>query len=260
MAGVYVQAVPTLLVPYFVDERLNAREMRLPTIAEVTAELPADVDVWHRLAVLYEQVARAVTAERSPHLVVVSGDCIASLGVLAGLQRAGHDPGIVWFDAHGDFHTEATTESGFLGGLPLALAAGVGNLALPEMLQLRPVPPPRVQLVGARDLDAPELRLLEDHAVPRIDRVEDLDEANLPEDELYLHLDIDVADPDDVPGLRYPAAGGPSLDGLLDALARVISTGRVIAVGLAATWRPGPGVDQRHQSLVRRVLELASAS
>jgi arginase len=250
-------SVQTLLVPYFVDERLNALEMGLPNLAEVTAELPADVNVWHRLGALYEQVARAVAAERSPQ-VVVTGDCIAGLGILAGLQRAGRDPAIVWFDAHGDFHTEATTMSGFLGGLPLALAAGIGTLTLPEILQLRPVPPPRVLLVGARDIDPPELRLLEDHQVPRVDRVEDLREADLPEGDLYLHLDMDVTDPADLPGLRYPAPGGPSLDGVLDAAARVIATGRVSAVGLAATWRPGPNVDHRHRGLVRRVLDLAS--
>jgi arginase len=249
--------VPTLQVPYFVDERLNASEMGLPDLAEITAELPAGVDVWHRLGTLYEQVARAVAAEGGPHVVVL-GDCIAGLGVLAGLQRAGRDPGIVWFDAHGDFHTEATTISGFLGGLPLALAAGIGTLTLPEILQLRPVPPPRVLLVGARDIDPPELRLLEDHHVPRVDRVENLSEADLPDGDLYLHLDIDVTDPNDLPGLRYPAPGGPSLDGVLDAVGRVLATGRVITVGLAVTWRPGPHVDERHRTLVRRVCDLAS--
>jgi len=33
---------------------------------------------------------------------VFSGDCLLVLGVLAGAQRAGLDPAIVWFDAHGD--------------------------------------------------------------------------------------------------------------------------------------------------------------
>src|SRR5690349_6942197 len=233
--------------------------MGWPSGAEVTAELPDGVDMWHRLGALYEQVARAVAAERHRPLVVVTGDCIAGLGVLAGLQRAGRDPGIVWFDAHGDFHTEATTISGFLGGLPLALAAGVGTLTLPELLELRPVPPQRVLLVGARDIDLPELRLLDERAVPRVDSVEDLDEADLPEGELYLHLDMDVVDPEDVPELRYPAPDGPSLDAVLDAAARVITTGRVVAVCVSASWRPGPGVDQRHRA-VRRVLELAAPS
>ncbi len=252
--------MPTLLVPYFVDERLHRFDVGVPVSAEVTAELPRGLDVWHRLGALYEQVARAVAAERRQDLVVVTGDCIASLGVLAGLQRAGRDPGVVWFDAHGDFHTEATTSSGFLGGLPLALAAGVGTLTLPDILDLRPVPPPRVLLVGARDIDPPELRLLQEHAVPRVDHVEDLGEPDLPEGELYLHLDVDVADPDDVPDLRYPAPGGPSLDALVDAVARVIATGRVVAVGLAATWRPGPIADRRHLELVRRVLDLAATT
>jgi arginase family enzyme len=62
--------------------------------------------------------------------VVLSGDCVASLAVIAGLQQRGIRPGLVWFDAHGDFHTEATTSSGYLGGLPLAKAVGRGDLTL----------------------------------------------------------------------------------------------------------------------------------
>jgi hypothetical protein len=48
--------------------------------------------------------------------------------VIAGLQRAGRDPRLVWLDAHGDFNTEASSPSGYLGGLPLALAVGGARL------------------------------------------------------------------------------------------------------------------------------------
>lgn len=82
-----------------------------------------------------------------PPPLVVSGDRTTSLRVLAGLQRAGHDVAIVWFDTHADFHTEQTTTSGYLGGMPAALAVGVGTLTLPTALVLRPVPPSRALLI-----------------------------------------------------------------------------------------------------------------
>jgi len=74
------------------------------------------------MGVLYDPVAQAISRHTLP-VLVVSGDCTTSLGIIAGLQRAGRDPGIVWIDAHGDFDTEATSPSGYLGGLALALAA-----------------------------------------------------------------------------------------------------------------------------------------
>jgi arginase len=68
--------------------------------------------------------------------VVVSGDCTTALGTVAGLQRAGIDPGIVWFDAHGDVQTVETTASGHPGGLPLRLLTGYR----PELIAARILP------------------------------------------------------------------------------------------------------------------------
>lgn len=223
----------TLAVPYHLDERLEAFEPGLPVDGEVTVDLPSG-SPWERMAVLYEEVATAVQGQAQAPLVL-SGDCTTSLGVLAGLQRRGQDVGIVWFDAHADFHTEHSTTSGYLGGMPVALAAGVGTPTLPEALRLRPVPESRIVLVDARDTDPGEDELLTRSAVVRR-TVQDLSPADLPSGPLYLHIDIDVADPHDVPGLLYPVPGGPDLDALAGALRLVAQTGRVAAVGLAATW------------------------
>ncbi len=85
---------------------------------------------------LYRRVADAVAraAGQGSRPVVLSGDCTTSLGIVAGLQHAGLDPGIVWFDAHGDLQTLETTASGYLGGLPLRILAGYR----PELIAGRP--------------------------------------------------------------------------------------------------------------------------
>src|ERR1700709_2527790 len=41
-------------------------------------------------------VERALAAEKFP--VILSGGCVASLGVVAGLQRRGHDVAVIWID------------------------------------------------------------------------------------------------------------------------------------------------------------------
>lgn len=246
----------TIAVPYHLDDRLDPFDLAVPVDREVTVEL-APGGPWQRMATLYEQVATVVAAAPAPP-TVVSGDCTTSLGVLAGLQRAGHDVGVVWFDAHADFHTEQTTTSGYLGGMPLALAAAVGVPTLPAALGLRPVPVSRLLLVDARDTDPGERVLLDRYAV-RTRSVTELAEVDLPDGELYLHLDIDVCDPGDVPGLLYPVPGGPGLEQVLDAVRRVTGTGRVVAVGLAATWRHGGPGAAGQQDVARRVLEAVSS-
>jgi arginase len=245
-----------ITVPYHLDERLTGWRPPAEPYQTVEASLPPGGDGWRRMAALYEPVADRVRQARHP--VVASGDCTASLGVLAGLQRAGHDPGVVWFDGHGDFNTAETTPSGYLGGMPLALAVGRGKAAVVDRLGLRPVPEERVVLVGARDLDPAERRSLESSKVTRVE-VADLTDAVLPDGPLYLHLDLDVIDPAELPGLLFPAPDGPALSAVRSALDRVVATGRVAAVGLACTWHHPAEDPARTDAVVREVLAAVTA-
>jgi arginase len=230
-----------LRVPYHIDEYLPDLDLPLRPDEEITGDLPGGA-TWDRLAVLYSGVADAVAdaAGQSACPVVVSGDCTTSLGTVAGLQHAGIDAGIVWLDAHGDVQTLETTASGYLGGLPLRLLIGYRPELIAVGLRLRPVAEQRVLLVGARDLDPPEEVYLADAPIRRAE-VADLDVAELPEGPLYVHVDLDVIDPVDLPGLRYPAPGGPGLAEVAGALRALLGTRRIAAVGIACTWYPGRG-------------------
>jgi len=59
--------------------------------------------------------------------------------------------GIVWFDAHADFNTPETTNSGFLDGMGLAIAVGHCWRSLSRTVEgFRPVREGNVVLVGGR--------------------------------------------------------------------------------------------------------------
>jgi arginase len=231
--------VTVLRVPYHLDEYLPDLDTLLEAQQEIAPDLPAG-DVWDRLAVLYSAVGQAVagTARRGSVPVVVSGDCTTSLGIVAGLQQDGADPGVVWFDAHGDVQTLETTTSGYLGGLPLRLLMGYRPELIGARLGLRSVPEDRVLLAGARDLDPPEAAWLAAAQAHRTE-VTSLTTAGLPDGPLYVHLDLDVIDPGELPALRYPAPGGVTSAQLTAALRTLLATGRVAAVGMACTWLPG---------------------
>ena len=184
-------------VPYHLDEYLP--DLELPLHPEdagvvVAVELPAGAP-WERLAVLYEQVAESVAARVSEgEVTVLSGDCAVSLGTMAGLQRAGLSPGIVWLDAHGDVQTPETTSSGYLAGMPLRLLAGYRPELIAGVLGLKPVPEQRIVLAGARDLDPPEEAYLAASLITTCE-VAALAGARLPGGPLYVHVDADVIAP-----------------------------------------------------------------
>jgi len=221
--------VTIIVVPHHIDDPMPG----LPSGHVVSAAL-GDGDVWDRLFPVYDALADAVAGADRP--VVVSGGCNASVGVLAGLQRGGSDPAVVWFDAHGDVQTLETTASGYLGGIALRLLVGYRPELIADRLGLRPLAEDRVALVDARDLDPPEAEYLAGAAIRRC-AVGDVAEA-LPDGPLLLHVDLDVVDAEALPGLRFPAAGGPSPSDVLAAVREVVATGRVVAADLAGTWDP----------------------
>lgn len=237
----------TILVPYHLDEHLPGLDTPAEPTRTITLPLP-DGDLWQRISALYDPVADAVaeSVRHGERPTVMSGDCTTSFATVAGLQRAGADPAIVWFDAHGDAQTLETTTSGYLGGMPLRMLAGYGRALVAERIGLRDVPEDRILLVDARDLDPPEIDYLDASAIGRatVDEIAS-GAAALPEGPLYLHVDFDVVNPADLPGLLFPAAGGPALDAVGQAIRRVLGTGRVAAFGAACTWHPGHGAADR---------------
>lgn len=163
--------------------------------------------------------------------VSIAGDCAASLPVMAGLQGAGLDPVLVWLDAHGDFNTIETSPSGFLGGMPLAMMVGRGDLSLPAQVGQVPLREDRVWLLGARDLDPLEEVALNASQVTQRDwnALNDL----VFDAPVHLHVDNDVVDASDVPANNYPVAGGPGLQQIIDGCVAFASRNRLCAISMS---------------------------
>lgn len=236
----YSAAMTTIRVPYHQDERLADDSVPVLTADTVTVEasLPGGT-IWQRLGALYDAVAATVAEHTRAGAVptVISGDCLVAVATIAGIQRAGADPGVVWFDAHGDVHTLDTSTSGYLGGLALRLAMGAHAELLAEPLGLRPIAEERTVLVDARDLDPAEVAYLSTSGLTRR-AVDDLDEAALPDGPIVLHVDVDVIDAGELQNLRFPVSSGPSTDAVLRAIHLVLATGRVVAVDISCPWYP----------------------
>lgn len=245
-----------IVVPYHQDERLADELLPLtgfPTVIDVP--LP-EGDIWSRLVALDDAAADAIAAEirADGDTTVLSGDCLVAMATLAGAQRAGHDPAVIWFDAHGDVHTLETSASGYLGGLSLRLLQGAHADRLAEPLGVRPIAEDRSVLVDARDLDRAEAEFLRTSKILRAG-VADLNVAALPDGPLIVHVDVDVIDPSELPGLLFEAPNGPTAADVLQAVRRIVDTNRVVALDVACPWHPtsDPAVQQTRATLIEDI-------
>jgi len=173
-----------------------------------------------------EEIRAARKAQRFP--LVLAGNCLAAVGVIAGL---GEGTGVIWIDAHGDFNTPQTTMNGFLDGMTLATATGRCWVELARSIDgFAPVPEKAVVMLGVRDLDpgeeaalakSPIVRLTADAAPNEIEKV--LHALGPTMQRFYIHLDLDALDPTEGRANGYAVRGGFRRETLEKLLSRIAS-------------------------------------
>jgi arginase len=223
-----------VLTPFFL-ERQRLRLLRLAQSGwHVNQPKVSGRGQLARMAAVHAPLAAFVaeSARRGERPVSFAGDCCAAIPVLAGLRRAGLDPVLVWLDAHGDFNTPETTPSGFIGGMPLAMLVGRGDVTLCRYAGLEPLAESDAVLCDARDLDPGERAALEQSAVRHVTNVREL-VASVPEGRpVYVHFDPDIIDAADAPAQLYPVGNGPRLPDVCDVLTELGAARDVRAVSL----------------------------
>jgi arginase len=122
--------------------------------------------------------------------------------------------------------------------MPVAMLVGRGDQSLVRRLGIRPLSERAVTIAGARDLDPGEVEALAASEV-RCLSLEQLCAEPPTDRPLHIHLDVDVVDPGDLPGLLYPAPGGPSLAEVAAALRHLAADARIAAVSVAHTYDQG---------------------
>ena len=238
MSGAYtLLGEPTIVEPGFPEDQRDTE----PTI---------------NLGLIGGEIAEAVSAGRraGKPVLVVGGNCAAVPGVVGGLQDA-HGPaariGLVWFDAHGDFNTPRTTLSGMLGGMPVAVSAGLAYPRWREMSrQASPLPTDRILMVDVRNLDPAEEQLVRATDVviaapapgfPGEELARAVQDLARRCDLIYLHVDSDILDERYVPNHHTREPNGPNMEQVLAAIDTVMATGKVATYAMVSVWADGDG-------------------
>jgi arginase family enzyme len=220
-----------------IGKRLGVEPRTIGTPAEAR-ETRYDDDLRDSRGCLLEaggQVEDALTGGRVP--VLAAADCSIAVTTLPAALRHRPDARVLWLDAHGDYNTPDSSGSGYLGGMCLAGACGEWDAGLGDTIA-----PDRLVLAGVRDLDDGERELLErsDATVIGASVVETLVAVKNALDgaPVFIHLDLDVLDPEEFPAAVYPTPGGLSSDKLYDLMEAVADDSELVGIEVTAFEAP----------------------
>ena len=158
--------------------------------------------------------------------IFLGGDHAMSLGTIAGVARhatrAGRPQFVLWLDAHSDFHTPQSTETGNLHGTPLGYVTGrEGFHGFPEITH--PIPHDNICILGLRSVDLPEREVMQDTTIHYAD-MRAIDEGGIArplaaflqtvaeaDGALHVSLDVDFLDPSFAPAVGTTVPGGATM-------------------------------------------------
>lgn len=175
--------------------------------------------------------------------VVLAGNCMATVGAFAGASES--RTGLAWFDAHADLNTPETSPSGFLDGM--AVAALLGWCHSDAFVHVRPrwtLAERNLLLVGGRSFDPAEQQAIASGAVALLTPAEasaGAARANLLAmfkesiDDLYVHFDLDVLDPEQCGAANsFSAPDGLSVDTVATVVRELVSDLPLVGITVSA--------------------------
>jgi arginase len=238
-----------------VDEALRGSGHEVRTdIVEAVSSFRTEIKTAFELHKLVAERVRTAS-QRGNFPLVLSGNCNTSLGTITGIDP--RDLGIIWFDGHADFNTPETTPHGSLDGMGLAMATGGCWRSMAQAIpDFRPVQEANVVLVGSRDIDRAErerlrqsdLTLVEAELVRRRGMREALgnvlDALRTRVRRVYVHLDLDVLDPDSAPANEFAPPNGLRLEELEEGIRMIQERFTLAAAGVASYDPEYDGEDQ----------------
>lgn len=197
--------------------------------------------------------------------VLLGGDCTLVVGSLTGLARHAEAPvGLVFLDAHADLHDEATTVSGRIQGMALAIAMGEGPASVRE--GAIPVRPEHVVLLGVRDWEKGEPERA--RRLGWVASAAEMRERGLPataaralevigDRPVLVHFDVDVIRAEDMPATEVATPGdGLTLVEAAELLRDLLAFPQVKAIEVVE-YDPDRDPDGRHG---RRVVDLVTTA
>ena len=176
--------------------------------------------------------------------ILMGGDhCIAAAS-LAAVAEVAPETHVIWLDAHPDFHTIKTTQSGNLHGTSVALACGLEGAETVFGEPITPLAAQQVTMFGIRSVDAAERARLSEHGVTVHD-MRAVDEHGMGAlmkaaiaraadagANIHVSLDVDFLDPEIAPAVGTTVPGGATFREAHLVMELLHESGRVASLDL----------------------------
>ncbi len=170
---------------------------------------------------LYKNIVDKIKEEYFP--IVIGGDSSVSIASALASAKANVDVGLIWIDAHTDYHTFESTTNGNICSLSLATVNGYKCSDLRSFYDGKIIQPAKTVIIGGREIDEKEKENVKYSGVSiftdkdlrekGIDAV--IDEAfkiaGYKTKGVHVVFDLDIIDPE-----LFPGVSSPSFDGLTE--------------------------------------------
>lgn len=192
------------------------------------------------------QVRGRVCAERRAgrKILTIGGDHSIAIGSVAGAaQAASQNIGLIWIDAHADINTPATSPSGNVHGMPVAVLLGQGDARLTTVVT-RPIKKEHLLYIGIKDLDQPEIDFLRRENIAAVTLftmleqgfsavTQAIDRLLTQVDEVWVSLDLDAIDESVAPASAMATSGSMSYREITSLCTYLGKTGKVVGMDIA---------------------------
>jgi len=215
-----------------------------------------------------KEIAKSIYSNNIPIVLMSNDSCM--IGVIAGISsKVGSNYVLMWFDAHGDINTPETSPSGKIYGMALAHLLGYGHPELIELNGKKPsIKPENLVMFGQRALDKGEIEFIKKHKIS-IYNSKQLNSKSTKEildnihskfkgknvKRLFIHLDLDVLDPVESPGVSMHEPDGLHPNKLLELLDNLIKKYKT-NLGLSiASYNPTKDRDNKTKKIVQEIIK-----
>jgi len=217
--------------------------MKLEEVEVATEKIRAvknDIFGYDEIYTQLESAKKLIEAYQPKTIFTVGGGCdadIPSASYLNGLLDGKMT--LLYFDSHGDLNTPESSGSKHFYGMPLRALLGEGDKGILELICLH-FKNRQVITLGMRDLDKAEAEYIADSKLKgfRVDEIEENADAVIAAvrligyRDIYIHIDLDVLDPEEFPDVPVPVKGGMKNESLLKLLKKLSDEFRIIGLGL----------------------------
>lgn len=198
-----------------------------------------DFDLWIDLSEALSSKLGGML-DRGVFPLLLGGDCSMLVGILLSFARSETQVGLVFLDGHADFHTPETSTSGDPADMELAILTGRGPERITRIAGTASLLKEEdVVVYGIRAWDQIDQSNIQVYSRKRVaesgievavaEGMESLTRRGLP---LWLHLDVDVLDPEFMP-VMFPEPGGLTFEETREFLGLVWASGWVMGMSIA---------------------------